>query len=237
MKSKRLLNSVAYLQVTDKNMNDYRLGTGFFFSYETDFGKIPVLVSNYHVIADYDNILVQLSDQRSFTIRSLNHRVYIIQPGRPDISIVVLNDSNETGKEIMEFIISHCISENNLVNQADLESLDIMADIVAVSYPGRKILDTGAVPIIRKGGIASENNMTADGDMILLDIATYPSYSGSPVFLADSVRDGSLKLLSIEKASPQLNENRQYLHLSISLAAYQLMCLKSFAIESFVNKR
>lgn len=77
------------------------------------------------------------------------------------------------------------LTEDHLVTSDELQGLDVVEDVIMVGYPNRLWDEVNNLPIFRQGATASKPSVAWNGKpWTLLDAATFPGSSGSPVFLA-----------------------------------------------------
>ena len=171
-------------------------GTGFVVDlcYNKEKGTcIPVLITNNHVVEGSVNTVFEFckadsegnpidTEQISFNY-SGNEWIH-----HPDTDVDlrclplgnVLNDLRNRGINV--FYIP--LGTDLIPTKNQLSSLSAMEDVVMIGYPIGISDEYNHKPIIRRGITSSHPNKNYQGKReTLLDIASYPGSSGSPVFI------------------------------------------------------
>lgn len=168
-------------------------GTGFIMNLCVETDKcVPVIITNKHVIPDGAEIEFEFceSDEKGHPndLKSLKCRLcetWLMHPD-PNVDLCcipiaqILREFEKQGKKA--FYIP--LSPREIPNEAAINDLTAMEDIVMIGYP-TGIIDTyNHKPIIRKGVTATHIKKDYLGKkQFVIDIACYGGSSGSPVFI------------------------------------------------------
>jgi hypothetical protein len=188
----RLLYTTVRLELTLADGKE-GVGTGVFYDHYTAGGdKIPLLVTNKHVVKD------SLSVKARFHQRDTAAQTWAVS-GYVDLA-VPLPESAWTGHA--DAAVDLCairlstfqqqaqgkelgvITLNRRLIPDDLMAFDAVEDVVMVGYPGAWWDSTNNYPIVRRGITASHPGIDFEGKPdIALDMACFWGSSGSPVLL------------------------------------------------------
>lgn len=210
------------------------VGTSFLFLFNVENGntRIPVLVTNKHVVknANMGKFLFTNSDELGnpiygdfipFCIEENFQDSWIEHPDQNvDLCMMpigpILNHfTNELGKvpSIKGF------SENDLINQGEMNNLSSFEELFMIGYPNALWDEINNQPIVRKGITATDPKLDYNGRKeFLIDVACFPGSSGSPIFqYTKGATSGShgitfypggyLKLLGVLYAGPMFEVN------------------------------
>lgn len=202
-------------------------GTGFFFRcLEEDGRHVPVIATNKHVVENSregrfhltlrDNEGHPLIGQHlNISLGTFQQR-WIAHPD-PDVDLCVmpinplLQEADAAGHRF--FYVP--LDKSLIPNQAELEDLGALEDVIMIGYPNGIWDPTNNMPIVRRGVTATHPNLNYEGRReFMIDAACFPGSSGSPVFLYNngswSNRAGGMvmggtrvKLLGLLYAGPQ----------------------------------
>lgn len=185
--SEKLMFTTVKLTTTDHQSS----GTGFFFDYSFSEGKVPVLITNKHVVRDNPNesMLFQIHTTNDGETPSGNivieyNALWHFHENH-DICFAfvggILEELEE--KHNIKVLLSR-IDEDLIWSDHKLSELNAIEDLVMVGYPIGLYDEINNYPIFRKGTSAShpaiDFNSTGIG---LMDMPCFPGSSGSPVFL------------------------------------------------------
>lgn len=214
---------------TVKINTDKGSGTGFFFEFEINNDRYPVLITNKHVI-DYDekkvvNINFHLDNgdgtSTNNTELTLMNNTWFFHPHK-DLCFCFINQYNEILKKIKnKGIFIGLICTSNIYSKEKLNNLSALEEITMIGYPIGLSDEKNNFPIFRKGYTASHPAVSFNEEGIgIADIATFPGSSGSPICLLNetsySTKDGSVNigsrfvLLGILFAGPQLDVDGKF---------------------------
>ncbi len=178
-------------------------GTGFIINLCNDFENhicVPCLVTNNHVVRDSIEIIFEFckSDENGNPIDTeafaLNYsglgNNWISHPDSSvDLCFLPLGPAlNELSKrKIKIFYIP--LETNMIPSENQLEELCAIEDVVMIGYPIGLSDEYNHKPIVRKGITSTHPKKNYQGkNQMLLDIASFPGSSGSPIFL---INEGS----------------------------------------------
>ncbi len=200
-------------------------GTGFFFEFSFEGKKVPVIVTNKHVIKGNQNEEVSffLHTQKGDNLESskLNVKFNTKWHFHKDkdlcfcfVSPLFQQIKEKMGKEV--FCIS--ISEDLIWDNSKLKELNAIEDVVMVGYPNGLWDQENNFPLFRKGITSLHPAVNFNGNNIgMVDMACFPGSSGSPIFVltekgfvdkkGDSLSVGSrLIFLGILFQAPTMSE-------------------------------
>ena len=189
--SETLLFNTVRLE-TDVAPGNPTFGTGFFFNFTlANGGRVPVIVTNKHVINDNPHatvrFLVHLDDGGGSTSSSFKLSLTTDWVFHPALDLcfcfaapVLKEVERVTGKKVFYSPISA-----ELVATDDrLAELGAMEDITMVGYPIALWDEKNNLPIFRRGHTASHPALDFNQPGVALaDIAAFPGSSGSPIFI------------------------------------------------------
>jgi hypothetical protein len=175
-------------------------GTGFFFAFAPGALSIPVIITNKHVVrgartGSLSFTLALAGDAQQpdvgnlFALTVENFEGAWV--GHPDPAIdlaamplagVLQSVFERTGRHPFYAITSPEI----VPSQEDRSKYSTMEDVVMIGYPNGIWDRINNLPVIRRGITASHVRNKWNGrDEFLIDVATFPGSSGSPVFLVN----------------------------------------------------
>ena len=184
------------VKITCQNSSSVSTGTGFFMRKELEDGKkITAIVTNKHVVNGYDNAEIVLcqantegaaDDENHVTIKvpiDASHCVFH-PDSQVDICFVFINDAIEMAESKSMSVFYRCIGMEMTLLEKDIDSITSIEDVIMIGYPSGIMDQYNNKPVVRKGITATSIKLRYDGKPdFLVDIATFPGSSGSPVFL------------------------------------------------------
>ncbi|MDB5476839.1 MAG: zinc chelation protein SecC [Phenylobacterium sp.] len=230
-------------------------GTGFIYSFQTGEARVPVLITNKHVVNGAETVAIRLHTNSKSS-------------GAPDgnASILVANDTSGSWVRHPDPNVDLCALPINPVlsavrpapfiraldaslvpSDAQLAELDALEDVLMVGYPIGLSDEANNYPLLRRGITASPPAADFDGrKMFVIDVACFPGSSGSPVFLfnhgAYATRSGTVigeraLLLGILFAGPQYRpdgsiEIREIPTRSVAVPSIEMMTNLGFVIKA-----
>jgi hypothetical protein len=172
-------------------------GTAFFYQFKIDAQRsVPTLVTNKHVISGASSVKFLVHEAiidketgkqgpgtTSFEV-SVPGGLFIEHPGDVDLCAMpfepLRRQASMQGKEV--FFIS--LTEELIPDDDKLREMSVLEDVVMVGYPIGLSDLANNFPIIRKGITASHPHVDFNGKpWAVVDIASFPGSSGSPVLL------------------------------------------------------
>ena len=181
-------------------------GTGFFFVFLSRGRRVPVVVTNKHVIKNDPHatvrFLVHLDDGDGST--SSNFKInlatdWVFHPTL-DLCFCFANPVfNEVERITGKKVLYSTISEDLVATDEKLAELGALEDITMVGYPIGLWDENNNLPILRRGHTASHPALEFNRPGVALaDIAVFPGSSGSPIFIFNdcpySDRRGNLEI-------------------------------------------
>lgn len=223
--SERLMHSTIRIEVLNEQGAVISTGTGFFFSFSLGGNKnIPAIVTNKHVVreARIGRLVFTVAkdgkpvygEKLPYIIEGLEE-LFILHPDpNVDLCIMPLGPIHEDAyNRFNKQLFTVYLDESIIPAKEQLEQLSTLEDIIMIGYPNGLWDATNNLPIIRKGTTAIHSKFDYNGKTdIVMDIASFPGSSGSPVCIYNqgsySQRDGiaignRLIFLGILYAGPQ----------------------------------
>ena len=167
-------NAIVHIGVQESGSSEYKwLGTGFVIDSECTFATAKHVLDK----ANPENIIVrfQLPEYRN-KVRTIKARI-LYEHNEKDLAFLKIDTFNDKpcrtgGLQIL-----------NIFENETMEGLT-GKEVFIIGHPSitKSNID---IPIFRHGVIAS-TEITANGDMILLDLQGVPGFSGSPVILKET---------------------------------------------------
>jgi hypothetical protein len=172
------------------------IGTGFFFKCaENGREFIPVIITNKHVVrgSTKGRFLLTLKDNNdnpvlgntvSVELDNLESRWYLHPDDNTDLCAMpiapLLKEAESIGKPVYYVVLDKSL----IPSSEDLNSFDLLEDIVMVGYPIGLWDEKNNLPLFRKGTTASHPAINWNGGKeFIIDVACFPGSSGSPVFI------------------------------------------------------
>jgi len=186
--TERLLFSTIRLQ-TSKGV-----GTGFYFLLEIDDMKVPVFITNRHVIDDINEVTFSLhfaeKEHPSREVITITYESNWIPHNKYDLAFTFAGPLFEQIKrEYSRDIFLIPLTENLIWNNEKLKNLSAVEDVLMYGYPIGLYDEKNVLPLIRSGVTASHPAVDFNGEKIgVVDMACFPGSSGSPILI---VNEGS----------------------------------------------
>jgi hypothetical protein len=173
------------------------IATAFFFAfYLSKTHRVPVIVTNNHVVEHAERAIFRMHTQQrladrtvpsveSVTITYEDFPSQIIRhPGGLDLCAVTLAPLiKRLAKDGIELFYQP-LTESMIVPDSRLQELPAMQDVVMVGYPTGLYDKKNNLPLLRNGKTSSHAAIDFDGKPEgLIDLACYPGSSGSPVVI------------------------------------------------------
>ena len=172
-------------------------GTGFFYSYSEGDTQYIFVVSNKHVVLDAKRgtMLLTLAegDQPRFgqrftvTLEDFGAQWFGHPDADTDIAVMpfvpVLQRIQQSDRQIYFKVISHSL----IPDQASLQQLDAIEEVIFLGYPNGMFDTANLTPIARVGVTATPIALDYGGrKAFLIDASVFPGSSGSPVFILNT---------------------------------------------------
>jgi len=174
--------------------------TGFFFDFHIDDQRVPVLVSNRHVLENFDTMQIRLRVSSKNTweeqltsyyrvtanINRADTEVILHPQSDFDLAVLPLAPIHRYLEEKGEYLANFSLSETAILDEPDFQSLSAIENLVMPGCPQGLYDEANHLPILRRGITASHPAHPFKGEYVFLsDIACFPGSSGSPIFLYD----------------------------------------------------
>lgn len=172
-------------------------GTGFFyqlFDSKDDGSLFPSIVTNKHVIegAVKGQVVINTKNEDgtrgghyTFHINNFD-KVWISHP-EENVDLALFPIGPMLNSFIEKNNISPyyaCLNSDLIPSSKEIENLKSIEDIIMIGYPNSLWDKVNNVPIIRKGITATPSYYNYENKpQILIDVASFPGSSGSPVFI------------------------------------------------------
>jgi hypothetical protein len=181
---------------TEKSTGTKFTGTGFFFDLQIDDKKVPIVITNKHVVNGMSKGLFRLTKSDSdgnpiytshFTVRFETDfdKMWIFHPdSNIDLCVLPFNHLIEAAKKMGNVLFYRAFDNSLIPDQIKMQELDAVEDILMIGYPNGLWDETNNMPIVRKGITATDPKLDYNGkEEFLIDAACFPGSSGSPVFI------------------------------------------------------
>lgn len=223
--SEKIMHSTIRVEVLNESGVIVSTGTGFFFSFSLgDDKNIPVIVTNKHVVRDarIGRLVFTVTkdgkpvygEKLPYIIEGLQESFIFHPDPNVDLCIMPLGPIYEDAyNRFNKQLFTVYLDESVIPTKEQVEQLSTLEDIIMIGYPNGLWDATNNLPIIRKGTTAIHPKFDYNGKTdIVMDIASFPGSSGSPVCIYNqgsySQRDGiaignRLIFLGILYAGPQ----------------------------------
>lgn len=192
--SVQLMHSTIRIQTKLAN-GDISTGTGFFYLYDFEPGMhVPVIVTNKHVIHDsvsaklifsrIDKNNQRMLDKSALSIEKFS-QAWIEHPdSQVDLCILPLKPyAEELRKKGLDPYLKY-LDVSNIPTEKQWKEFTALEDIIMVGYPNGIWDEVNNLPIVRKGITGTPLFIDYNGRKeFLIDVATYPGSSGSPIFV------------------------------------------------------
>lgn len=178
--------------INGTKINFTSVGTGFYFEFKFDTIKVPVIVTNYHVIRNSKIGILRFTESNNdapnygkiVTEQIDNFGKNWIKHPTEDLAILPLAPiiKNIQNKKKDPFIVYY--DESILPSDQFLNDVTSIEDILMIGYPKGFWDSTNNLPIVRKGLTATPIKLNYNQNpAFLIDIPIYAGSSGSPVVL------------------------------------------------------
>jgi hypothetical protein len=171
--------------------NDSSTGTGFFFQFDFGDKKVPVIITNKHVINNNKikeiNFFLHSKKEQELDSEKINIKFktdWYFHKDK-DLCFCFVAPLFQQIKEQMNKDVFYVpITEELVWDNTKLEELSAIEDIVMVGYPNGLWDIKNNLPLFRKGITSSHPAIDFnDKNNGAVDIACFPGSSGSPIFI------------------------------------------------------
>lgn len=180
----------------EKSDGSISVGTGFFYKCaEHGQQHVPVIITNKHVIAGAikGRFLLTMKDSNGkpklgsvvpVVLDNFESRWYLHPDKNIDLCAMPIAPLTREAESIHKPVYFVILDKSLIPSQEDLDSFDLLEDIVMVGYPIGLWDHVNNLPLFRKGSTASHPGIGWNGKReFLIDAACFPGSSGSPVFI------------------------------------------------------
>jgi len=180
----------------EKSDGSISVGTGFFYKCaEHGQEHVPVIITNKHVIAGAikGRFLLTMKDSDGkpklgstvpVVLDDFESRWYLHPDKNIDLCAMPIAPLTREAESIHKPVYFVILDKSLIPSQEDLDSFDLLEDIVMVGYPIGLWDQVNNLPLFRKGSTASHPAINWNGKKeFIIDAACFPGSSGSPVFI------------------------------------------------------
>lgn len=183
------------IRIEVKTKDGIATGTGFFYQFEIDEAKIPVIVTNKHVIKDgVEGILIfSVADNEGNIIEAKKHyltitefeKAWILHPDNNiDLCIMPIAQILEENLKQNINLVCNILRKEDIINDKEIKDLSKLEDVTIIGYPDGIWDSYNNLPILRRGITATPICYDFENTpKFLIDAAIYGGSSGSPVFI------------------------------------------------------
>lgn len=171
------------------------IGTGFFFRFCTHGGNhIPALVTNKHVLKQYDQATINCHLAKDgmpsgeFIGLDIETKGRVIKhPSEAiDLCALLIGDGVAEFSKIGMPLFYVSLDHSLIPKDGDWQYFDAIEDVMMIGCPRGISDEVNNLPIIRRGITASPMSKDYNGKPeFMVDMACFPGSSGSPVFIYD----------------------------------------------------
>jgi hypothetical protein len=182
------------VRLFNESTQSLKWGTGFVcWLFHTEQSNLPVIVTNRHVIDGWDKCTFSFAGRLPDGSPDNDHHIQV-QMGNfgaawvphPDVDLAIipigqtLASLQQSGR--LPFIVS--LEQSLIPTDEELKALNPVEQVLTVGFPGRLWDDVHNLPVFHRGYTSTAPYIDFKGKKeFLIDIATWPGASGSPVLL------------------------------------------------------
>lgn len=171
--------------------SDGSCGTGSFFIFSIKKQKIPVIITNQHVVRwnseEQVSIFVHIKGENGDSIENLNvtYKTHWIFHEKYDLCFCYALPLIKLINEKFNKDIFYFSNDESLIYSSDeLEELSAIEELVMVGYPNGLWDEKNNFPIFRRGFTANHPAIDFNRKNIgVVDMACFPGSSGSPIYI------------------------------------------------------
>jgi hypothetical protein len=192
--AEQIMYSTARIVGTVSNSTSVKTGTSFFFNFPMENGQfVPVLITNKHVIDGTQHLqfLVHTTTDQNTKAPNANAGIdsrpsdWIPHPDpKIDLCGLVVGPVMNSMAPLIPFF--RALEPTLIKSDDELKELDAVEQILMAGYPNGLWDAANNYPLLRRGITASHPAVDFDVDGVattVVDIASFPGSSGSPVFI------------------------------------------------------
>jgi V8-like Glu-specific endopeptidase len=169
--------------------------TGFFFLFEIDNNIVSTIVTNKHVIRNSikGKIRLSLADDNDVWQKDKYididcdnfENMWLMHPeSTVDLCVMPVASLLYEAQKRNKRIYFKALDKSIIPTAKQLENITAIEDILMIGYPSGLWDSYNNMPIVRKGVTATNIKLDYNGkEEFLIDIASYPGSSGSPIFI------------------------------------------------------
>lgn len=258
--SEELMHTTIRIEILNEHFKEIGSGTGFFFKFDLGNGiESTVLVTNKHVVEGTKVARLVFTESNKsdkplygrkfdYIITDFDKKFIFHPSASIDLCIMPMETIIEEEKEKNNnsFFIK-TLDESLILSNSEVRALAAIEDIIMIGYPNGLWDEKNNLPIIRKGITAVHPKINFQGKPnLVLDIASYPGSSGSPIFLynngmyveGNGMKFGSrLFFMGILHSGPVMESTGEIIEKPISintnnLSVHKMMINLGYAVKS-----
>lgn len=182
------------VRLSHLGVNSFQWGTGFLFElFHTATTSVPVIVTDRHVVETWDSCFFSFAGKLAngapdydnhIPVDLQNFRGRWISHPEVDLAIIPIADilSGITRSNRGAYLTY--LDQGLIPTPAELDELTPVEQVLTVGYPGMLWDNVHSLPVFHRGYTATPPYINFKGrEEFLIDIATWPGASGSPVML------------------------------------------------------
>jgi hypothetical protein len=179
------------------NTSNSKTGTGFFFNFSLGNDQfLPVLITNKHVIEGTSGVqfLIHTAATKDAKQPDANAAIDSVSSDwtphpnpKIDLCAALVGPVMNSMTTMAPFF--RALDPNLIKSDAELKDLNAVEDILMVGYPNGLWDSVNNFPLLRRGITASHPAIDFDVEGVpttVVDVASFPGSSGSPVFIYNS---------------------------------------------------
>ncbi len=169
------------------------IGTGFFIQRDSETGPINFLVTNKHVVANYEKAEIVFCAKKNNQEPDDNSHILITITGlqgfcikHPDLDICLINMKSviDAAQKQGNQVFFKSVGKDIFITDDLIKEVSAIEDVIMIGYPEGLIDLKNNKPVVRKGITATCLSLDFEGRKeFMIDAACFHGSSGSPVFL------------------------------------------------------
>ena len=188
-------NQLVYttVRITATDEKEISVGTGFFVHKKSEKNSDIFLVTNKHVVKNYDRAeLVFCATKENLEPDDNNHvkititelQTFCIKHSSLEICFIKMEEIINVAEKQGKHLFFKCIDTGMFINDGIINTLTAIEDVIMIGYPEGLIDPKNNKPVVRKGITATSLSLDFEGRKeFIIDAACFHGSSGSPIFL------------------------------------------------------